>query len=195
MGRLTQSDYRHMLAALAPPGAALPRDPGSRWQALLDALAAEFARVDGRGHDLLREMLPEEADELLPDWEATAGLPDDCVEGDQTTSARRRSLLRLLTGTGGQSRRYFESLAASLGYDVAVSSFHPHTVEDDVGASIHGAAWRWAWEVRSEEQTVEYHDVNGTVRDALANWGNDRLECVIRRYQPAESVVLFAYGE
>lgn len=195
MVRLTADDYRQMLSALAPPGRALPGEADSNWQRLLAGLADEFGRAHERSLELLTEMLPDQATELLPEWERTAGLPDPCVTAEQSVDQRRRGLLRLLTGTGGQSATYFEALAASLGYDVVVSSYQPHTVGDDVAHAINGAEWRWAWEVRAPDQTVTYHTVDGTVRDPLADWGNEQLECVIRRYRPAESTVIFAYGD
>lgn len=195
MDRLTSEDYRVILSALVPPGQALPIDSQSNWQQLLGALATEFARADARAAALVTEMIPQTTFELLADWEETAGLPDPCIEGEQTIEERRLGLLRLITGTGGQSRAYFIDLAAALGYDIDIHEWHPHTVEDDVTYPINGSAWRYAWEVRAPEETVLYATVQSTVDEPLATWGNDRLECVIERYKPAHTYILFAYGE
>ncbi|SDK32411.1 YmfQ family protein [Billgrantia gudaonensis] len=192
---LSRADYHAILHALAPPGRALPRDPETLWQRLLEARAGAFARLDGRADTLLEEADPRTAVDLLPDWERVTGLPDPCVTGEQTASERRDAVVRVLTGTGGASRSYFEGLAADLGYDVTVEDYTAHTVGSDVAEPLRGIDWRWAWTVRGPEQSVRYFDVDGTVDEALATWGNERLECVISRLKPAHTLVLFAYGE
>lgn len=191
---LTREDYRRALHALLPPGQALPADADSRWQQLLDALAGELARADARAEALREEADARTTYELLDDWERVAGLPDPCVPGEQTLEQRRAALVRVLTGTGGQSRAYFIELAAALGYEIIIEEHHPHTVADDVAHPIKGDAWRWAWTVRAPESTVTYLTVVGTVDEPLATWGNERLECVIERFKPAHTDVLFAYG-
>ncbi|KGE77405.1 YmfQ family protein [Halomonas salina] len=192
---LTRDDYHALLQALVPPGQALPRDPDSQWQRLLETRAGAFQRLDARGDRLLEEADPRTASDLLSDWERVTGLPDPCVTGEQTLDARRAAVVRVLTGTGGASRAYFEALAASLGYQVTVEDYTAHTVGDDVATPLRGLAWRWAWTVRGPENTVSYHRVTDGVDEPLASWGNERLECVIGRLKPAHTHVLFAYGE
>lgn len=192
---LTRDDYRDILDALSPPGQALPRESDSTWQRLLDARAGAFQRVDGRAQTLLEEADPRTTYELLPDWERVAGLPDPCVTGDQTVAERQAALVRVLTGTGGASRVYFIALAAALGYAIDVEDYTAHSVGDTVDTPIRGIEWRWAWTVRAPADTVNDLTVVAGVDEPLASWGNQRLECVISRYKPAHTLVLFAYGE
>lgn len=192
---LSRDQYRELMNQLAPPGSALPQSPDSTWQLLLEARAGVFESVDARADVLIEESDPRTAYELLSDWERVAGLPDPCVDREQTIAERRAALLRVLTSTGGASRKYFQELAADLGYDVTVEDYTAHTVGDPVDKPIYGIAWRWAFTVRSAEETVTYHAVTGDVGEALATWGNDRLECVIERLKPAHTRVLFAYGD
>lgn len=191
---LTAADYRRQLAALAPPGQALPDSTDSNWQKLLDALAVLFGEVDARAEVLMTELDPRSARELLTDWERVTDLPDTCVPGEQTEAERRDSVMRVLTSTGGQSRDYYIEMAAELGYDITITEHHPHSVEETVDFPVNGGAWQFAWTVRAAGETVRYLTTTSDVSEALATWGNERLECVIERYKPAHTYVIFAYG-
>lgn len=185
--------YRDQLIALQPPGAALPTAPGSTWAQLLHGLADELARVDARAGSLVTESDPRSTSELLDDWERVAGLPDACATDEQTTDQRRAALHARVAGIGGQSRQYYVDLAARLGYAVTITEYRPHTVVMDVDSPLYGKDWAHAWSVNAVQDTVTVHTVNGAVDDALATWGNARLECAIRAVAPAHSIVLFVY--
>lgn len=192
---LTDADYLHQLQALLPAGPAWPRDE-SPITRLLNGLAQELARVDGRALTLLEEADPRTTAELFADWERVAGLPDQCVLAfgtSQTTADRRAALLGRLTTLGGQTPAYFIGLAAALGYAITVTEFSEHTVNDDVEHPLWGAAWNFAWQVNAALNTVTELTVDGTVEDPLGAWGSALLECVIQRLSPAHSIVLFSY--
>lgn len=191
---LTQADYHRQLKALLPPGRVLPEDADSNWQKLMLALSGLFDRVDARAAALLDEIDPRTAEEMLTDWERVTGMPDPCVTGDQTIAERRAAVMRVLTSTGGQSRAYFIEMAAALGYTITIEEHRPQTVGDAVDYPVNGADWQYAWTVNAQEETVSYLTVTSDVSEALASWGNERLECVIKRYKPAQTYVLFAYG-
>lgn len=191
---LPTGSYRTQLQALLPPGAAWPRGGDAVLTGLLDALAAEFHRADARAASLVEEADPHTAHELLPDWERAAGLPDECYPAADSLARRRRALVSRLTHLGGQSRRYFISLAAALGYDVAVTEFTPHDVTAEVTAPLYGQPWRFAWQVSAPPVTVFPMTVSSGVDEPLAAWGNEWLECAVRALAPAHTIVLFTYG-
>lgn len=191
---LSPDDYRRQLSDLAPPGQALHAATDSKWQQLLHALAGLFGEVDARAEALMTELDPREARDLLSDWERVTGLPDTCVPGAQTEAERRDGVMRVLTSTGGQSREYYIEMAAELGYEITITEHHPHSVDDTVDYPVNGGAWQFAWTVRAAGETVRYLTTTSDVSEALATWGNDRLECVIERYKPAHTYVIFAYG-
>lgn len=194
---LTSSDYLAQLQALLPQGPAWPRDAEAELTKLLHAWADELARVDGRAADLVEEADPRTTAELLADWERVAGLPDACVAalaGTQTTAQRRAVLVGKLTTIGGQSAAYYIALAASLGYAITVTEFELHDVEDNVEHPLYGTPWQFAWQVNAAEDNIGLLAVTDTVEDPLAWWGNELLECVIRRLKPAHTHVLFAYS-
>lgn len=193
---LTSTDYLAQLQALLPPGPAWSQDADAPITRLLDGLAQELARVDGRALQLLEEADPRATAELFADWERAAGLPDACAVafgGDQTTAQRRAALLGRLSAMGGQSAAYYVGLAAAIGYAITITEFHEHTVNDDVEHPLYGAAWIFCWQVNAALNTVIDITVDSTVDDPIAAWGNSLLECVIRRLEPAHTTVLFSY--
>lgn len=191
---MTTDDYLAQLQALLPQGPAWPRDSGATLTKLLQAMADELARIDGRAAQLIEESDPRTTAELLADWERVAGLPDSCVTAAQATAQRRAALHAKLTTLGGQSVAYFIALAASLGYTVTITEFEQHTVVDDVEHPLYSHPWQFAWQVNAPQDTVGTLSVTDTVADPLAWWGNELLECVVNRLKPAHTHVLFAYS-
>ncbi len=195
MAVMNADAYLSQLQALLPTGMAWPREPDAVLTQLLGALAEEFARVDGRGQTLRDEADPNATLELLPDWERVTGLPDPCVGEEQTLQARRNALLGRLAGLGGQSRQYFIDLAAALGYTVGITEFRPFQVGDAVGDAVFGDGWRFVWRVDAPTSTVtDFRVDQSSAGEALREWGNDRLECVLSRERPAQTKLLFGYG-
>lgn len=187
----TADDYRALLQRLLPPGPAWRED-----DPLLAALAPELARLHNRVGALVEEADPRATIEMLQDWERVAGLPDSCLSAldvSQSYAQRIAALVSRITATGGQSPAYYVELAAALGYEITVAEFALHTVNDDVDAPLYAAPWQHAWQVNAGSSTVGVLSVDDTVDDPLAWWGNESLECVIRRLKPAQTHVIFSY--
>ena len=197
---LTRDDYRGLLASLAPRGMALPLDETSTWQRLLGALAEELARVDARGDDLLREADPRSALEMLSDWERVCGLPDECT-GDVATTLqeRRAAVVARLTGLGSQSLAYFQALVDVLGYTVTIEEFRPFICGRSRCGDILGGphAVRHTWRVAVDGPRVTWFrtgasqcgDHLATIQEAFD------LECLLNRYKPAHTRLVFSYEE
>lgn len=192
----TQADYRDQLIALLPPGAAWSAEPGStRWR-FLDALAAEFARVDGRMGDLLEESDPRTAVELLGEWATLTGEPDPCEGPSPTAAAMRARAIRVLTGRGGQSIPYLVSLASSLGYAISIRE-HRCSRAGEAQAGDEAAPPNVPFHFHVDappEITVEA--IAGEARAGEPLWwrGAARLECALRRAKPAHARIHFTYG-
>jgi len=190
-------EYRNQLQQLLPPGYAIPATEGTDAYLLLDGIAQELARLDGRAETLISEANPATTNEMLPDWERVAGLPDECSSGeDSTVEERRRALLAKLTATGGQSAAYFIEVAKALGYDVTIEEFHPFRVGmSQVGDPLTNGPWQFTWRVNAPADTVSTFKVGlSVVGDPLATWGNDMLECFLNKIKPAHTILLFGYG-
>jgi uncharacterized protein YmfQ (DUF2313 family) len=160
----------------------LPVDPASNWVKLLDALAAELDRVDGRLGDLVNEItVTDAATEMLSDWERVLGLPDPCAPAPTDPVIRRARIRAKLSSVGGQSRAYFLQVLAQLGVVATITELLPFRMglsgtNDGVG----GGEWANTWQV----------NVPGTVSaDTQA-----LLRCVVNQLKPAHTAVLWSFG-
>lgn len=194
----TAADYLEQLKTLLPPGQAFPREAGTTLHNLLDGMAIELARVDGRGEALPVEANPASTNELLSDWERVAGLPDKCSGVlEETLQGRKNALLTKLTSTGGQSPGYFIDLAAALGYTVTIEEFRPFRAGlSRAGDALTNGAWVFTWLIRAPEVSItEFRAGLSAAGERLRTWGNDALECKINQLKPAHTIALFAYGD
>lgn len=196
------SAYAAQMRQMLPQGAAWPRDPDSVLGRLLAGIAEELARVDARADALIEEADPRTALELLADWESMAGLPDTCFGQPDNIPERRAALTSRIVDLGGQSRAYFIALAQSLGYIVSIDEFAPLRCGDTVGLPCYDDRWAHVW--RMNILPVEYDlpedqffltqfRCGDTCGKPLRGWGAINLECLIGRYKPAHSIVLFSY--
>jgi len=216
---MTLDDYRQQLMALLPPSDVLDISDGSQLWSLLDAMSAELARVDGRVDDLLRELDPRSASELLNDWETELGLPSACAPLAISLGERRDAAHAKLTERGGQSRQYFIDQAAKLGFTITITEFRPF-VAGSLTADVisNGSDWIHTWQVNTLSSTVRQfvagsgagellntwvNAQSSTVRQFVAGsgagellntWGNALLECAISEDKPAHTHVIYGYG-
>jgi uncharacterized protein YmfQ (DUF2313 family) len=189
------SDYLQQLINLTPPGSAFPMEDSANWVSLLNAIAQTCARIDANSVLLLNESFPDTTTQLLPNWERIAGLPDDCSVLGDTYQIRRLNLIAKLTSRGGQSKSYFIEVAASLGYTVTITEFKPFRVSiSRVGDPLCDATWLFVWQINSQLNTITWFRAgNSAAGEPLASWGNTRLECIMKKYKPAHTIVQFAY--
>ena len=189
-------NYLSQLKALLPLGDLWDsfRQSGTLFSAFLDAFAQTFARIDARAEDLLDESDPRTTYELLPEWETEAGLPDTCTTQADTIQERRDALVSKLTSIGDQSRPYFISIAAELGYEITITEFRPFVAGSDAGDVISNGDWIYTWQVNAAEETIRPFVAGSGTGELLRDWGNEILECVINKYKPAHTLVQFAYG-
>jgi len=194
----TAADYLEQLKTLLPPGQAFPREAGTTLHDLLDGMSIELARVDSRGEALPIEANPSSTNELLPDWERVAGLPDKCSGVlEETLQGRKSALLTKLTSTGGQSPGYFIQLAASLGYTVTIEEYRPFRAgRSSAGDLLTNGPWIFTWLIRAPEVSVtDFRAGRSAAGERLRTWGNDTLECKLNQLKPAHTIALFAYGD
>jgi uncharacterized protein YmfQ (DUF2313 family) len=154
-----------------------------------------MARVDRRASELVAESIPDRTTELLSEWERMAGLPDPCSGPADGLEARRAQLVQRLTSRGGQSPAYFIQLAATLGYTITITEFQSFTCQSYCDASLDTDPWRHTWRVDAPAVTVIEMSCESGCDEAIRTWGNEPLECLIRRLRPAHTHVLFGYGD
>jgi len=169
--------YRSPIAKFYPGGKAwenVRRDEIG----LLGALAAELCRMDERAKDLLEEIDPRTSTELLEDWEALLGIPDECTMSLTDIEERRSQAGQKLAAQGGMTAEFYEAVAERLGFNAIVTDYksfrvgtsrvgdplsNPFDPDKDVfrvgrnrvGESLKTFGWRYTFEVNVEATSVE----------------------------------------
>lgn len=196
----TYQEYEQLLRQLLPPGPAFPRgDYESMIAMLLEVFALELSRIDSRVDALVREDDPRVSVECFREWLEEWGLPDVCTGllDNLTDSTLRQLLLFRITVEGGQSRKFFAELCARFGYVIQIDELQRHTVDSQVMDGLWSAPAPYMWKVNiltgAENATTNWHNTLGSVREALAWWGDGLVECLIERYKPAHTEVIYGY--
>lgn len=195
---MNADDYRHQMQALMPRGMAWALAPMAWMTRLLAGLSEEFARIDGRVRDLIRESDPRTTVEMLTDWERAFALPDNCSNVlAPTLQGRRDDVLSKLIGIGGQSRAYYIAVAARLGYTIGIDEFVPFRVgRSRVGSAIYSQDWTWVWQVNGPAVTVtDFRVGSSRMGERLRTWGNSALECRLNQIKPAHTLIIFSYPD
>jgi len=203
------SDYTHAFMNMLPQGQAWPRAPDSTLAMTVDGLCQYWGYVDGRAADLLeRESDPRKTVELLPDWERAWGLPDKCFADPQTVPQRQIILVKWMTLLGAQSRDWFKEVASWLGYSITIDEYAPFMCGISRCGITLDDSGQQRWRIGAPEQrfywTVHVHDARLTwfrcgagqcgVDPHLRIGFYDDLECLLRRWKPAMTDLVFDYS-
>lgn len=192
------SAYQEQLRQLMPPGPAWDPDLYPLPTMVSDAGAQELARVDARAAALLAEMFPDSIAELLPDWERVMGLPDPCLGETETVGERVREVVRRFAEVGRQDPAYFVELARRLGYqDAWVEEWRTPRF----GSARFGRARFGGWSAQFVWTMHMGQRLPGGRKFGLARFHErfggspaNLVECIVRRYAPAHTLVFFDYS-
>jgi uncharacterized protein YmfQ (DUF2313 family) len=208
------AQYTRAALNLLPQGAAWNRERASVMAQLFGAVAAEYAAIDTRVEDLIRELDPRSTLELLDAWERALGLPDECSGQLTTIAERRAAVLARLVPFGGQSPGYFISLADTLGYSVAIQQHVPFLagmaragdrLTNNQSTFLAGVGragdrisnleeWLWTVDVIAPLQSVRsFRAGHAVAGERLAVWQNALLECTLSHVAPAHVLMRFLY--
>ncbi|WP_168401087.1 YmfQ family protein [Erwinia amylovora] len=197
MSHYSLDDYARALRQLLPPGRAWPRDTDSVHSRTLRALARSFQSTDSAAELLLTGSFPPTATTMLPEWESSLGLPDDCAISEIDSIAKRQAaVVSKLTSTGGLSPGYFVQMAAALGYTITITLFRPALCGLSVcGDALNGDEWPFVWRINAPRTTIKYAQAGiSYCGDPLRSWGNKQLECQLNRLAPSHLILLFNYA-
>lgn len=188
-------DFLRALQNLMPRGLAWPRDLGSVMAQVMDGLAPTFVRHTQQNNRLLIDAFPSTAVQLLPEWEASLGLPDPCAGESPTLAGRQAQVVARFAGSGGQSIPYFISYALALGYVITVTEFTPfHTGQQAMGSPLGTQDWAFTWQANAPLNTgVFFRAGQAWAGEALETFGNQVLECELAEISPAHTILNFAY--
>lgn len=183
------------LRALLPPEAYSLN--AKKMAAVLEAEAAALASASLVTSQVVSTILPDSGSGLA-DWERVLRLPDRClVDVTQSTGQRVNAAVSKWKGYAGQSAPFFIAMAKALGYDITITVFRPARAGiARAGDPLYGGDWNFTWRVNAPSVTVTYAVAGLTAAgDPLASWGNKALECRLSQMKPAESILLFGYGD
>ena len=137
-------DYLSQALHLLPRGLIWAQSQTSRLAAALWMAAGSLVGAHRRAENLINEAVPQTAQELLAEWEAFAGLPDECTPArDLTISERQDAVVEKLTSLGTLSVESFYALARKLGYEITIREYRPFICGRSVcgGPDVLGTAW------------------------------------------------------
>lgn len=196
MSRYSVNEYTAALQALMPSGLVWPRQLNGVQTSTLRALARSYQRSDEDARDLLDAAFPSTATAMLPEWEATLGLPDLCAIGEiDSIIQRQRAVVSKLFGIGGQSVAYFFRVAEALGYTISITQYRQACAGMSVcGDALNGDEWPFTWLITAPETTINYAQCGLTYcGDPLRSWGNKQLECRLTVLNPSHTILKFGY--
>ncbi|ATN32915.1 hypothetical protein ACO34A_03755 [Rhizobium sp. ACO-34A] len=180
-----------------PQGAAWGTPDGQAMS--LASVLARFTRVlldpfvwlHARAWKLAREATVIGVDELLPEWEAEYGLPDNCVTGETSRSERLRALEAKVRSVAVSSPGDFIALAAGYGFVITIEEpvifecgFSECGGEHETGSPGEEIYWL----VHLADLAVDYFECGFSEcgHDPLFDLGDaERLMCILRRLAPA----------
>lgn len=199
--------------SLLPRGQAWPKRWGTTLAETVEGLSDYWGFVDGRAADLLEiESDPRTTVELLPDWERNWGLPDPCFPDATTISERQHMLVLYMTLLGGQSRAWFQYVAAFTGYQIEIAEWSPFMCGvsevgdtrfeyDDTGLYrwyLGPPENRFYWYIQSDQAVLEWFRCGTSysqcgIHPHLKIYLDSPVECLLQRWKPAHTEIVFDY--
>lgn len=195
----TAADYVWQFQRLLPRGRIWHRGWGWLQAELLLLLMPTWVRLHARANNVLVETFPCSTIELLPEWEATLGLPDPCTGPLDTVQQRTAAVCAKFSARGGQSPAYFIALAEALGYTIEIETFKPfYASQGRAGDPLYDEQWAYVWRVAvtagTNSVTVYFRAGESAAGEPLAMWGDKMLECLFHAIAPAHTVLTFVYS-
>lgn len=120
----SQEEATRQLASTIPDGRAWQAKslPGTNMYAVVSACASEFRQIQIQIETLAREFDINLSDQLLPDWEASCGLPEECIGQMASLEDRRNAVILRLRKIPFVTKADYENLAFQLtGLSVTVT--------------------------------------------------------------------------
>jgi uncharacterized protein YmfQ (DUF2313 family) len=173
----------------SPDGEAVPLD--HTLTRFTRVLLEPFVWLYARAWNLVREATVRGVLELLPDWEAEYGLPDNCFKGQQSTSQRMTALERKVRADAINHPEQFIRLALDYGFQIEIEE--PAIFEcgfSECGSSHAVGSWieETYWIVRVKDAAISYFETSLSElgEDQLFSLGEaEQIVCLLRQMAPA----------
>lgn len=190
------ADYTAAFINLRPRGAAWAIERDAVQVQVMAGLAHSYARSGAAAARLIDDIFPRTTVGLLPEWEASLGLPDPCAGPQPSLQARQAQVVARFANPGGQSADYYTRFALDLGYVVTVQNLSPFRVGfNRCGQQLGGVDWANAWAVEAPLTSERFFRAGQSAAgERLAEWGNAVLECELNNVKPGHTILLFRYA-
>jgi uncharacterized protein YmfQ (DUF2313 family) len=193
----TVTDYLQQFLRLLPPGRIWRRGWGAVQSLHLLTLMPTWVRLGARAANLLIDAFPCSTTELLPEWEATLGLPNECTGELGTLQERTAAVCAAFAAQGGSSAQGLRDLAALMGTSIGIETFSPFRVSHNaVGDPLYDESWAYTAYIHvNANPTIVYFTVSqSAVGEPLVSYGNALFECALAALVPAHVTIVFRYG-
>jgi uncharacterized protein YmfQ (DUF2313 family) len=161
-----------------PDGIAFPKDyPESVFVQTVNALAPTYERIGASSEGLIADAYPASTEYLLPDWEASLGLPDPCQGESPTVQARQAQVVARFAGSFPQGSLSIPSIvnyAANLGYAITITTFSPFYVGVMcAGDPVYGESVAYQITVNAPLYTQHFFQVGVDCAGEPLSWWGD----------------------
>lgn len=160
-------EYANVMVQLLPEGFAWNWKPNGIFDRLRRGLSREFSRVERRARELLLEINPRTADELIGEWEAMLDISNLSTDLDERRAAVHAKFTARVGATG---ELFILNLAGRLGYpDAEITHYNdPFVCISECTHSLYGSegGWAFAWTLVTNGSTV--NDV--LLEELIANY-------------------------
>jgi uncharacterized protein YmfQ (DUF2313 family) len=183
--RYSANDYLTAFQATMPRGAAWTRETGAVQTLTLTGLSLGMARLDADANQLLVDAFPPTAVAMLPEWEASLGLPDIAAGQAPSTAKRQRAVVAKFVGQQGGSSASLRSFATAMGYDLTITPYAPFRAGHSAAGQPAGdAAWACVLEIDTAPSAAP------PFIDAVGTWDLAFVISGLRLMTPAHQTLL-----
>jgi uncharacterized protein YmfQ (DUF2313 family) len=175
------ADFLAQFLQMLPRGRAWSRLSASVAVQSLGSLMPTYVRSASAAAGLLVDGFPATTDGLVPEWNASLGLPDSCTPAAVTLQQQQAAIVEKFTRGGNMSVAYYYHVAALFGWTITIVEGAPETRT----WTIHAPA--------SAPPSVFRAGGNraGDLLETIQN--NSQLECVFNKIKPADTVLVFSF--
>lgn len=171
----------------------LPVSLGGNLDAVLTADAQSLDRTQLAADQLLLELFPDGAHDLLLDWERVCGLVP--VSGEPLQS-RIEKVIAKLRELGDIKAPFFVALAASMGYQISIEHLTPFMAGWSCAGDRLGTddIW-WVWQITILDKPAYAFRAGQSAAGETLGWSpaGAALESLFNDLKPADVLLYFIY--
>jgi len=193
---VTSKAYLEHLWSLMPRGSAWSRERISVLSNLLAAYAEGLADFDQSVSALLDDIRPDTTTDLLPEWEETLGLPDECSALQPTIELRRAAVLSKLISQANLNPKSYKAIGRLYGAEIKVHELDKARADAVPGIDTSDGRWRFVWwiTISTEADVREFNALSNAFTPLVSIERITELECRLQKAKPAHTRLFVGYA-